>query len=81
MKVRDLLSLIAFGMIIAFAVGYIASLGVRIGPPSHRTNVSMKVADVNGLVVDSNVLLRGVPVGKVTKIASSVDGGNCRLLH
>jgi len=74
MKVRDLLSLIAFGMIIAFAVGYIASLGVPIGPPSHRTNVSMNVADVNNLVVDSNVLLRGVPVGKVTKIASSIDG-------
>ncbi len=74
MKIRDLLSFIAFGLITAFAVGYIASLGVRIGPPSDRTDVSMKVADINNLVVDSNVLLRGVPVGKVTKIESSIDG-------
>jgi hypothetical protein len=34
----------------------------------------MQVQDTNGLVVDSNVLLRGVPVGKITKIQSSVDG-------
>jgi virulence factor Mce-like protein len=59
---------------IALAVGYIASLGVRLGPPSHRTNVSMTVADINSLVVGSNVLLRGVPIGKVTTIESSVDG-------
>jgi virulence factor Mce-like protein len=60
-------------MMIALAIGYFALLGVRIGPPSHRTNVSMSVADVNSLVVGSNVLLRGVPVGKVTKIESSVN--------
>jgi hypothetical protein len=33
----------------------------------------MSVADVNNLVVGSNVLLRGVPVGKVTHIESAVD--------
>jgi len=59
---------------IAFAVGYIGALGVRVGPPSDRINLSMTVADINGLVVDSNILLRGVPVGKVRHIASSVDG-------
>ena len=74
MRVRDLLSFIAFGLMIAFAVGYIASLGVRIGPPSHRTNISMKVADINSLVVGSNVLLRGVQVGKVSNIETSIDG-------
>ena len=74
MRVRDAATFIAFGMMIAVAVGYIGSLGVRIGPPSHRTNVSMTVADINSLVVGSNVLLRGVPVGKVTNIESSMDG-------
>ena len=74
MRVRDLVSFIAFGVMIAFGIAYIGMLGVRIGPPSHRTNIAMKVADVNSLVVGSNVLLRGVPVGKVTNIASSVDG-------
>ena len=57
---------------IALGVGYIWSLGVRVSPPSNRTNLSMKVADINGILLDSNVLLRGVPVGKVTGIESSL---------
>jgi phospholipid/cholesterol/gamma-HCH transport system substrate-binding protein len=64
----------AFGTMVAVAIGYIGSLGIRIGPPSERANISMEVADINSLVVDSNVLLRGVPVGKVTNIESSVRG-------
>lgn len=72
MKIRDVMSLAAFGVAIIFAVSYIFTLGVRVRPPADRINVSMAVADINGLVVDSNVLLRGVPVGKVTKIRSSV---------
>jgi phospholipid/cholesterol/gamma-HCH transport system substrate-binding protein len=71
MKTRDILSFIAFGLAIAFAVGYIFTLGVRVRPPSNRINVSMSVADINGLALDSNVLLRGVPVGKVTRIKAS----------
>lgn len=73
MRLRDLLSFTVFGAIIVFAIGYIASLGVRIAPPDNRTNLSMAVSDINGLVVGSNVLLRGVPVGKVTGIKSSID--------
>lgn len=34
----------------------------------------MTVGDINGLVVGSNVLLRGVPVGKVSNITSSTQG-------
>ncbi|ORA08799.1 MlaD family protein [Mycobacterium arosiense] len=74
MKVRNVVSFTAFGLMIVLSVGYIASLGVRIKPPSNRTDLSMTIADINGLVVDSNVLLRGVPVGKVTKIAGALDG-------
>lgn len=73
MRMRDLLSFTMFGVMIAVAVGYIGSLGVRVGLPAHRTDVSMQVADVNGLVVGSSVLLRGVPVGKVSKVRTSVD--------
>ncbi|WP_139272808.1 MlaD family protein [Mycobacterium paraffinicum] len=58
---------------IILGVGYIWSLGVRIAPPSKRTNLSMQVADINGILLDSNVLLRGVPVGKVTGIKSSLN--------
>jgi phospholipid/cholesterol/gamma-HCH transport system substrate-binding protein len=74
MKIRDGLTFIAFATMAVVAIGYIGSLGVRIGPPSDRVNIAMQVADINGLVVDSNVLLRGVPVGKVTNIESSVYG-------
>lgn len=71
MKTRAALTFLAFGAIIAVAIGYIGALGVRIGAPADRTDLSMQVPDVNGLVVGSNVLLRGVPVGKVTAISSS----------
>lgn len=74
MRPRNLLSFIAFGLMIVFVVGYIGSLGVRVSPPSDRTNLSMTVADINSLAIDSNVLLRGVPVGKVTNIATSING-------
>ncbi|ORA11287.1 MlaD family protein [Mycobacterium arosiense] len=74
MKIRYVMSFIAFGLAIAFGVYYIGSLGVRLRPPSNRTDLSMTVPDINGLVVDANVLLRGVPVGKVTKIQSAVAG-------
>ncbi|ASQ84631.1 mammalian cell entry protein [Mycobacterium intracellulare subsp. chimaera] len=72
MRVRDVLSFIVFGVMIALAVGYMGSLGVWRELPRQRTDVSMNVADVSGLVVGSKVLLRGVPVGEVTKIEPSV---------
>jgi phospholipid/cholesterol/gamma-HCH transport system substrate-binding protein len=74
MRVRDLASFVAFGLMIALGISYIGSLGVQVGTPSQRTNISMQVSDVNSLVTGSNVLLRGVPVGKVTNVASSVNG-------
>lgn len=70
---RNLLSFAALGAIVVFAVGYIAALGVRISPPEHRTTLSMAVSDINGLVVGSRVLLRGVPVGKVTGIEAAPE--------
>jgi phospholipid/cholesterol/gamma-HCH transport system substrate-binding protein len=58
-------------MIVAF-VGYIASLGIRVSPPAKRTALSLDVADINNIVVESNVLLRGVGVGKVTRVDTTV---------
>jgi phospholipid/cholesterol/gamma-HCH transport system substrate-binding protein len=78
MKIRYAVSFVAFGLIVAYAVYYIAALGVRIGPPDDRVNVAMQVSDINGLVVDSNVLLRGVPVGKVTGIDTSMHNATVR---
>jgi virulence factor Mce-like protein len=73
-KLRYAVSFLAFGLIVAFCVYYVAALGVRTGPPKDRVEVTMRVPDVNGLVVDSNVLLRGVPVGKVTGISTALSG-------
>jgi phospholipid/cholesterol/gamma-HCH transport system substrate-binding protein len=72
-RLRDVVSFLAFAAIIVFVLGYLGSLGLRISPPSDRTNLSMDVPDVNGLVVDSNVLLRGAPVGKVTGTRTSLQ--------
>jgi virulence factor Mce-like protein len=73
MKLKGALSFAMFGVIIAFAVSVIWSFGVRTGLPAHRTNLSMAVPDIKGLVVGSNVLLRGQPVGKVTEINTATD--------
>jgi virulence factor Mce-like protein len=73
LRLRDVVSFLAFGAIIAFVLGYFATLGLRVNPPSDRTNLSMNVPDTNGLVVGSNVLLRGVPVGKVTGASTSIQ--------
>ncbi|BCO37682.1 MCE family protein [Mycobacterium heckeshornense] len=73
MRARDVISFAAFTAIIVFVLGYFAALGIRVKPPSGRTNLSMEVADINGLEVGSNVLLRGVPIGKVTKIGTTIQ--------
>ncbi len=74
MKVRNLLSFLMFAVMIGGLVAYMASVGLRVGPPENRVNLAMDVSDINGIVVDSNVLLRGVPVGKVTGIDTTVPG-------
>jgi phospholipid/cholesterol/gamma-HCH transport system substrate-binding protein len=75
MRSRLVLSAVTFTVFVAMIsvfVGYIASLGVRVNPPENRTGLSLDVADINNIAVNSNVLLRGVPVGKVTRIDNSV---------
>lgn len=73
---RDVISYLTFIAIIALALVYFASLGLRVRPPADRINLSMDVPDVNGLVADSNVLLRGVPVGKVIRTSTSVNAAS-----
>lgn len=70
---RDIVSFLAFAAIVVFVLGYLATLGLRVSPPQDRTVLSMDVADINGLVVGSNVLLRGAPVGKVTGVRTSLN--------
>lgn len=72
MKLRDIVSFGAFAAIIVFVLGHFGTLGIRVNPPPERTNLSMDVPDINGLVAGSNVLLRGVPVGKVSNINTTL---------
>ncbi|HLR98355.1 MCE family protein [Mycolicibacillus parakoreensis] len=71
---RSVATVVAFAVIVAAAVGYIAGLGVRTGPPAARTELSMVVDNLNGLVTGSRVLLRGVPVGAVTAVHPTTGG-------
>jgi phospholipid/cholesterol/gamma-HCH transport system substrate-binding protein len=76
MRSKPLLSIATFAAFLAVIVvfvTYIGSLGVRISPPTDRTNLSMDVANINNLVVDASVLLRGVRVGKVTAIDATTS--------
>lgn len=73
MRARDIVSFLAFGAIIVVVLGYFGSLGLRVNPPSDRINLSMDVPDINDLVAGSNVLLRGVPVGKITGTNTSIS--------
>ncbi|EHB56480.1 Mammalian cell entry related domain protein [Mycolicibacterium rhodesiae JS60] len=72
MRMRDVASFLAFFVMIVSVLGYLGSLGLRVNPPSARTDLTMDVPDVNGIVVGSNVLLRGAPVGKVVSTGTSV---------
>jgi len=72
-KLRNLLSAAGLVAIVVFAIGYIAALGVRLGPLEQRARLSMAVENINGLVIGSNVLLRGVPVGKVTGVSAGAS--------
>lgn len=73
MRVKVTVVFGVFAVLIAAFLTYVAHLGVRAAPPADRTNLAMDVADVNSLVVGSNVLLRGVPVGKVDRIETSIS--------
>lgn len=76
MKLRNLLSVSALLCIVGCALAYIHALPIRLGPPADRTSLSMSVADTNGLVVGSKVLLRGTPVGEVVALTPSAAGAD-----
>jgi phospholipid/cholesterol/gamma-HCH transport system substrate-binding protein len=74
MRVKFTISFIAFAAIIVLALGYFNSMGLTYGPPPRETQISMEVPQINGLVVGSSVQLRGVPIGKVTAITTTIAG-------
>ncbi|CDO30833.1 MlaD family protein [Mycolicibacterium porcinum] len=73
MNWRALISFVAFFAMIAGFLTYVGSLGIRVNPPENRIALSMDVPDINSLELDSNVLLRGIPIGKVTQIEADTS--------
>ncbi|MFE9322618.1 MlaD family protein [Nocardia sp. NPDC052278] len=61
------MTVIAFG---SFA--YLFNAGMPIPVHENDYSVTMSVSDTNGLVVGSPVLLRGIPIGSISKVSSSV---------
>jgi virulence factor Mce-like protein len=58
---------------IVFSFAYFRTMGVTLTPPPERTRISMEVHDISGLVVGSSVQLRGVAIGEVNSISTSVS--------
>ncbi|MFX0578491.1 MlaD family protein [Nocardia nepalensis] len=74
MSLRTIASAASLIAIVAASTIYISNLGVALGPPEHRITLVMTVGETNGLAVGSNVLLRGIPIGKVSALEPRVDG-------
>ncbi|QVI27219.1 MCE family protein [Mycolicibacterium neoaurum] len=73
MRIRDVISFVAMAAILAGTVGYFGLLGIRVGPPADRTRLSLQLEDANNLVAGSRVLLRGVQIGQVTAVSTTVE--------
>jgi phospholipid/cholesterol/gamma-HCH transport system substrate-binding protein len=74
-RIRDVVSFAVFAIMIVSVLGYFGTLGLRVSPPRERTNLSMEVPEINGIVAGSNVLLRGVAIGKVSSTNATVRAG------
>ena len=75
MNFKSVATFVAFIAMICAFVGFVAKLGVRISPPDNRINLSMNVPTINNMELDARVLLRGVPVGKITGLDATRETG------
>lgn len=76
--VKNVLSFAAFAVIVVVTVCYIASFRIHAAASEDRINLSMDVPDTKGLAAGSRVLLRGVAVGKVTSVDTSIGAATVR---
>jgi phospholipid/cholesterol/gamma-HCH transport system substrate-binding protein len=74
-NLKSAFTFVAFAAMIAAFVAFVANLGVRVSPPDNRVNLAMNVPTINNMELDARVLLRGVPVGKVTGLESTPENG------
>lgn len=71
---RTTVSVLAMVVLAVGSFYYMTRLGLRVEALSDVKTARMELADTNGLVLGSRVLLRGVQVGHITSIQSSPDG-------
>ncbi|ASR01252.1 MlaD family protein [Gordonia rubripertincta] len=71
---RTLVSIAGLLALIVASLAYLNSLGLSVTNNVNVRHATMMVQHTNGLVVGSKVLLRGVPIGRVTSVKPSVEG-------
>lgn len=74
MITRTRVSIVAMTVLTALSLLYIQRVGLDVDRFREMRTASMLVPDTNGILVNSRVLLRGVPIGKVTGIEPEPEG-------
>lgn len=69
---RTLLSVAGMATIAAVSFGYMYQEGMPMPGTGGSDTVTMSLPDTNGLVVGSPVLLRGISIGAISKVTSSM---------
>jgi ABC-type transporter Mla subunit MlaD len=78
MNFKSVVTFVAFIAMIGSFIAFVSNLGVRISPPDNRINMSMSVPTINNMELDARVLLRGIPVGKITGLDATPESGTIR---
>ncbi|GAB24052.1 Mce family protein [Gordonia polyisoprenivorans NBRC 16320 = JCM 10675] len=74
MITKTRVSAIAMLTLVIVSIYYMTTVGLQIADVTDTRTAKMVVADSNGLMVGSRVLLRGVQIGEVTSIDPIADG-------
>ncbi|MFE9322387.1 MlaD family protein [Nocardia sp. NPDC052278] len=74
MNVRNITSIGAMIMVVAASLAYMVSVGLPVTDKLGVRTAQLKISHSNGLVVGSRVLYRGVPIGRVTDVHTSLTG-------
>ncbi|MFI1465550.1 MlaD family protein [Nocardia carnea] len=77
MLTRTRVSVVAMSALTALSLLYIQRVGLDVDQLRDTRSAELTVPDTNGILVGSRVLLRGVPIGKVTEIEPAA--GSVRL--
>lgn len=75
----SVLSLSAIAAVLVLGIGYLSFGVLHLDPFHDRNTVRMLLANSGGVGTGSPVLLSGVPVGKVTEVATVASGVEVRL--